>query len=147
MLNFIPCKARSILARCGGTPFVQSIRLPGKGNSNSHGARPVYLIITMVKWIRTSRLSIKNSLSLSNRAESKQPCGGAPGAQLPGVQLLSGKNLARGSKPSALGASRRYTVSGERAVGCNLKLTSERRGNSCNDFEDFYPKAKASVWP
>ena len=38
-------------------------RLPGKGNSNSHGARPVHLIITMTKWIRTSRLSIKNSLS------------------------------------------------------------------------------------
>ena len=38
-------------------------RLPGKGNSNSHGARPFHLIITMIKWIRTSRLSIKNSLS------------------------------------------------------------------------------------
>jgi len=37
--------------------------LPGKGNSNSHGSRPVHLIITMIKWIRTSRLSIKNSLS------------------------------------------------------------------------------------
>ena len=24
------------------------VRLPGKGNSNSHGARPVHLIITMV---------------------------------------------------------------------------------------------------
>ena len=40
------------------------IRLPGKGNSNCHGARPVHLIITMIKWIRTSRWSIKNSLSL-----------------------------------------------------------------------------------
>jgi len=27
------------------------------------GARPVHLIITMIKWIWTSRLSIKNSLS------------------------------------------------------------------------------------
>ena len=36
------------------------IRLPGKGNSNSHGARPVHLIISMMKWIRTSRLSIKS---------------------------------------------------------------------------------------
>ena len=36
----------------------------GKGNSNSHGARPVYLIITMLNRIRTSRLPIKNSLSL-----------------------------------------------------------------------------------
>ena len=30
----------------------------------SHGARPVHLILTMVKWIRTGRLSIKNSLAL-----------------------------------------------------------------------------------
>jgi hypothetical protein len=34
-------------------------RLPGKGNSNSLRARPVHLIITMIKWTRTSRLSIK----------------------------------------------------------------------------------------
>jgi len=39
-------------------------RLPGKWNSNSHGARLVHLILTMMKWIRTSRLSIKNSFSL-----------------------------------------------------------------------------------
>jgi len=39
------------------------VKLPGKGNSNSHRARPVHLIITMIKWTRTSRLSIKNSLS------------------------------------------------------------------------------------
>ena len=39
------------------------VRLPGNGNSNSHGARPVHLIITLFEWIRTSRLSIKNSLS------------------------------------------------------------------------------------
>jgi len=37
------------------------VMLPGKEDSNSHGARPVHLIITMQKWIRTSRLSIKNS--------------------------------------------------------------------------------------
>ena len=40
-----------------------------KGNSNSHGARPVHLIITMIKWIRTSRLSINNSLSWYAGAE------------------------------------------------------------------------------
>ena len=39
------------------------VRLPGKGNLISHGARPVHLIITMIKWIRTGRLSIQNSLS------------------------------------------------------------------------------------
>ena len=30
------------------------VSLPGKGNSNSNGARPVHLIITMIKWIRTN---------------------------------------------------------------------------------------------
>ena len=45
------------------------VKLPGKVNSNSHGARPVHLIITMMKLIRTSRLSIKNSLSLWCRFE------------------------------------------------------------------------------
>ena len=39
------------------------IRLTGKGNSNSNGARPVHQIISMIKWIRSSRLSIKNSFS------------------------------------------------------------------------------------
>ena len=29
----------------------------------SHGARPVHLIITMIQWIRTSRLSKKTSLA------------------------------------------------------------------------------------
>ena len=37
--------------------------LLANGNSNTHGARLVHLIITMIKWIRASRLSIKNSLS------------------------------------------------------------------------------------
>jgi len=38
-------------------------RLPGKGNSHTHGARPVHVIIKMIRWIRTSRLSTKNYLS------------------------------------------------------------------------------------
>jgi len=48
------------------------IRLPGKGNSDSHRARPVHLIISMIMWIRTSRLSIKNSVFT---------CGGGWGGQ------------------------------------------------------------------
>ena len=36
-------------------------------DSNSHGAGPVHLIISMINWIRTSRLSIKNSLSEGSR--------------------------------------------------------------------------------
>ena len=39
------------------------LSLPEKGNSDTHGARLVHQIITMIKWIRTSRLSIENSLS------------------------------------------------------------------------------------
>ena len=50
-----------------------------KGNSNSHGARPVHLIIVMIKWIRTSRLSIKNSLSAQGGAMQGRPWGCAPG--------------------------------------------------------------------
>ena len=55
--DLVPCSALT------GARKVD-VRLHGKGNSNSHGARPVHLIIKMIKWIRTSRLSIKNSLSL-----------------------------------------------------------------------------------
>ena len=41
------------------------VRLPGKGDFNSRSARPVHLIITMIKWIQTSRLSINTSLSVA----------------------------------------------------------------------------------
>ena len=40
------------------------MRLSGEGNSNSNGARPVHQIISMIEWIRTSRKSIKEWLSL-----------------------------------------------------------------------------------
>ena len=43
--------------------IVERILVRGKRNSK---ARPVHLIITMIKWIRTSRLSMKNSLSASS---------------------------------------------------------------------------------
>ena len=42
----------------------KDVRLPGKGNSSSHRARPVHFIITLMKWIQTTRLPIKKSLSL-----------------------------------------------------------------------------------
>ena len=51
----------SPLSSAGGREQVWvHIRLPGKGDSNSHGARPVH---QKHRWIRTGRLSIKNSLS------------------------------------------------------------------------------------
>ena len=34
---------------------------------HSYGARPVHLVITMIQWIRTSRLAIQNSISLALR--------------------------------------------------------------------------------
>ena len=45
-------------------PRKVDIKLPGKGNSDYHGARPVHQIIKMMKWIRTSGLPIKNSFSV-----------------------------------------------------------------------------------
>ena len=41
------------------------VRLPGKGNSKSHGARPAHMIIMTIKWTRTSRLSTRTSLSVA----------------------------------------------------------------------------------
>ena len=46
------------------------IMLPGQGNSNSHGARLIHQTISMIRWIQTSRLSTKNSLSLSAEAHT-----------------------------------------------------------------------------
>ena len=64
----VPATARESDCACAWCAWIRlhrkvDVRLPGKGNSDSHGAGPAHLIITMVKWIRTSRLSIKNSLS------------------------------------------------------------------------------------
>ena len=41
------------------------LRRPGEGISSSHGARPVRSLILEIKWTRTSRVSIRNSLSCS----------------------------------------------------------------------------------
>ena len=42
-------------------------RIPEKVNSSSHSARPVHVIIMMIKLIWTSRLSMKNSLSMQGQ--------------------------------------------------------------------------------
>ena len=55
----------SSVSNMSALPRKVDVRLPGKGNSNSYGARPLHLIITIMKWIRISRLSITNSLSLA----------------------------------------------------------------------------------
>ena len=63
------------------------IRLPGKGDSNSHGARPVYYNIPMIKRIRTSRLSVKNSPSQNQHGfvPGRQPLQGRIGRMIAGV--------------------------------------------------------------
>ena len=50
------------------------IRLPGKGNSNSHGARPVHQIIAMTNRLRTSRSSINKSLSCRLQGQARTLC-------------------------------------------------------------------------
>ena len=52
---------------CGGclrSSKKVDVRLPGKGHSNSPGAKPIHPIITMITWVKTSRLSMKNSRSI-----------------------------------------------------------------------------------
>ena len=43
--------------------------IQSESERNRDGARPVPLIITMIKWIRTSRLSMKNSLFENGEAD------------------------------------------------------------------------------
>jgi hypothetical protein len=71
--------------RCTGTTSARKVdvRLPGKENSNSHGARPVHLITRMIELIRTSRLAMKDSLSLA-----KHPGEWAAANFADGVQVL-----------------------------------------------------------
>jgi len=57
-----------------GSPYsgaVDCLRV-GFWNSTTHGARPVHLIITMIQCIRTSRLSVKNSLCVEHRRQPVQ---------------------------------------------------------------------------
>jgi hypothetical protein len=50
-----PARQKSVPGS-GRAPRKVDVRLPEKENSRSHGARPVHLTITVMKWIRTSRL-------------------------------------------------------------------------------------------
>ena len=67
-------------------PRSVDIGLPGKGNPKSHGARPVHLIIWMIRWIRTSRLSItlytrspaQFGTLLDSRTTTSQKCEAVP---------------------------------------------------------------------
>ena len=84
------------------------VRLPGKDNFNCHGARPVHLIITMMKWVGTGRLSIQNSFfmhvemcSKTRQAKRDASCEGCEIALGPQERTVSGR--ASGEEPSHLG--------------------------------------------
>ena len=49
--TILPVEAKSGHMQHASPDRKVDVRLPGKGNSNPHGARPVHLIITMIKWI------------------------------------------------------------------------------------------------
>jgi len=111
------------------------VRLPGKGNSNSHGARPVHLTITIIKWIRTSRLSIKNSLSevcvelaQEAKAHAKKQLTGKSEAALPEAPaahtVLTTPQL------------HRVTLSGRLPVHMQLEIRAE--GEDCHLFGNAY---------
>jgi hypothetical protein len=68
------CDPRFISA--SSNAIKEDIRLPGKVNPNSHGARPVHRVIAKIKRFRTSRLSIKNSFSLAAVVRGRQFCWG-----------------------------------------------------------------------
>jgi len=74
----------------GGQLPMAWFRLPEKGNSNSHGARTVHLIITMIKWIRTKR-------TLSVRRRRSGSCRGSGSAKR--EQLKRCQGLLPGSQP------------------------------------------------
>ena len=76
----------------GRAPRKVDVRLPVKGNSNSQGARPVHLIITIIEWIRTTRLSVKSLSEPDIRGD------GAEGVQGQNLAVskarIQGQNLA-----------------------------------------------------
>ena len=49
------------------------VTLPGKENPTCHRAKPVHQIISMIKWIRTCRLSIQNLLFNSTQCTVHTP--------------------------------------------------------------------------
>ena len=64
-----------------------------KGNLNSHGARLVHLIMMMKRWIRTSGLSTRNSLSVVQAASEALE-------RIKGLQTLSEELRSRVQNPT-----------------------------------------------
>jgi len=108
-----PARGQSSRARSG----------PGKGNSNAHGARPVHLIIMMIKWIWTSRLSIKNSLSRSRSGREKagSGLGGAGFEGQPARGANGSKSRPHDPYPVRCRVHGYYETCSERVRVCQLK--------------------------
>ena len=90
---------------------------PGKGNSNSHGARPVHWFITMIKWIRTSRLSV--------RRMRRSAFASVTAATVCVIALLRGRNVKRFRGGLVFEAHRLVYHStlgcGVQGVGCEVR--------------------------
>ena len=73
------------------------IRLPGKGNSNSHGARPIHLLIALNKTrqLEISRPRFQARSPLSSTLNSTQPSS----SLYPNSEPLKSKPGTRGPKP------------------------------------------------
>jgi hypothetical protein len=54
------------------------VQLTGKGNSNAHGARPVHLIMSIVKWICELVFEAHRLVYHSAEEPRKPLCGGIP---------------------------------------------------------------------
>ena len=74
------------------TSRMVDIRLPEKREFKLHGASPVHQIISVIKWIQTSRLSVYNSLS-SPLTHSRKPAHLGPGFGVPDLhEVVRGRS-------------------------------------------------------
>jgi len=98
------------------------MRLPGKRDSISHGARPVRGIVSVIDRIRTRRVSRKNSLPLS------------PSLSLSGVGFREAPMTRRWTGLSDRGASARSSRSGPSSTAAvaraNTLLAAVARANT-----------------
>ena len=123
-------------------------RLPGKGNSNSHGAKPVHAIISMIKWIRTSRLSMNHSLSvartflsagLSLSAESSFPSGSSfpPGGEAAVAAVLLPRATQGQVMDTTSGYEPRTEASGYRSRANTAHVRQSRTDSGRGSFLRF----------
>jgi len=147
---------------CGVVQHSRQQHLREEGNSHSYGARPVHLIIKMIKWIRTSRLSIQNPLSLREGeffianllvrirlvTETFQRTGLASWEfdfHFPGSRISTFLTLSL-----LYYYQRRLSVApctfGSCICAPNPCQLFERRGNTLKAINNFYLAAKARIW-